>query len=151
MGRRAHTADNANEWFWPNVDKSGECWLWTAGTTRDGYGTVKFKFRATTTHHVAWELTNGPIPAGLWVLHDCPGGDNKICVRPDHMFLGTSSDNQKDRWKKFRADPSNDHALYVDPKGVTRYSRVALGWRLTDAWRNRQQAKEPAAVYAVGA
>lgn len=154
MGRRAHTAENANEWFWPQVDKSGDCWLWTGGTTRDGYGTVKFKYRATTAHRVAWELTNGPIDeldGRLCLCHDCPGGDNRLCVNPVHMFVGTYSDNQLDRWEKFRSDPKNDHALYVDYRGVERYSREALGWRPVDPWLNRRSVKESPAPYHVGA
>lgn len=42
---------------------------------------------------MAWELTNGPIPHGLLVLHHC---DNQACVRPDHLYLGTHRDNMRD-------------------------------------------------------
>lgn len=156
MGRRAHTSENADGWFWPQVDKSGECWIWTGTRTREGYGTVKFKYRATTAHRVAWELTNGPInelSGRLCLCHNCPGGDNPLCVNPAHMFIGTYSDNQKDRWEKFRADPANDHALYVDHRGVERYNREALWGKRWHAWpesRRTRSVKDPAASYTVG-
>ena len=49
---------------------------------------------------MAWELTYGSIPEGMSVLHHC---DNKACVRPDHLFLGTQADNIHDMWEKNRA------------------------------------------------
>jgi len=50
-------------------------------------------------HRVAWIVSRGPIPDGLFVLHKC---DNRACVRLSHLFLGTKSDNNKDMAKKFR-------------------------------------------------
>jgi hypothetical protein len=50
-------------------------------------------------HRIAWELTNGPIPAGLFVCHHC---DTPGCVRPDHLFLGTAQENMQDASRKDR-------------------------------------------------
>ena len=50
--------------------------------------------------HIAWELTNGPLPEGMSVLHHC---DNPPCVRPGHLFLGTHTDNMHDMIGKGRA------------------------------------------------
>lgn len=86
--------------FWAKVDKSGECWVWTAAHNgRRGYGGVQADGRWKRASRVSWEMENGPIPDGLHVLHRC---DNPPCVRPDHLFLGTQSDNNHDRDRKGR-------------------------------------------------
>ena len=89
-----------SERFWTKVVKSDDCWLWTAGHTPDGYGMVKVYGRHHGAHRVSWTLTNGPIPDGLAVLHRC---DNPPCCRPDHLFLGTLGDNNRDRASKGRS------------------------------------------------
>jgi hypothetical protein len=80
------------DWFWTNVDKSGECWTWTGSLSRgtSGYGSANAPGRRVHAHRLSWELANGPVPDGLWVLHHC---DNPPCVRPDHLHLGTQSEN----------------------------------------------------------
>jgi hypothetical protein len=81
------------------------CVLWTGALNAAGYGTIgrgavhEGKILA---HRLAWELINGPIPDGLEICHDCPGGDNPRCVNPDHMFLGTHLDNVADCFAKGR-------------------------------------------------
>jgi hypothetical protein len=97
----AYAARPLAERFWEKVDKSGECWLWTASLTRGGYG--QFPLRKGVirrAHRIAWELTYGP-PGNSWVLHRC---DNPRCVRPDHLFLGAPKDNGADMAAKGRAD-----------------------------------------------
>ena len=87
--------------FWSFVDKSGDCWEWTGSLTR-GYGcffwgpTQKDRGRV---HRYSWELHNGPIPDGLYICHRC---DNRKCVNPDHLFLGTAQDNARDMVSKDR-------------------------------------------------
>lgn len=99
--------------FWDKVDQASghrvahmesDCWLWTASISIAGYGrlmTAKVgrQTKLTDAHRVSWVLANGPIPDGLFVLHRC---DNKICVRPDHLFLGTNRDNALDCLAKGR-------------------------------------------------
>ncbi len=86
--------------FWDKVEKTDECWLWTAFTVK-GYG----RFRMTNprrmerAHRVAYTLCIGPIPEGMLVCHHC---DVRNCVRPDHLFLGTIQDNNKDMFRKGR-------------------------------------------------
>jgi len=89
--------------FWSKVDKSGDCWEWTAYVDKAGYGNFKRNNRNGYVHRVSWELTNGEIPKGLCVLHHC---DNRKCVNPDHLFLGTQYDNMQDMIEKGRKRPT---------------------------------------------
>jgi hypothetical protein len=84
--------------FWAKVDRSGDCWLWTASIRR-GYGRIRIDGKDAVAHRVAWELTNGPIPDGLEACHRC---DVRNCVNPGHLFLGTSKDNKQDAISKGR-------------------------------------------------
>lgn len=77
------------------------CWMWT-GSTRQGYGQIEVDWtgvRRLYAHRAAYELTYGPIPAGLFVCHHC---DTPGCVRPDHLFVGTVQDNNNDKIAKGR-------------------------------------------------
>lgn len=85
--------------FWNKVDKSGDCWLWTAGKDKDGYGGFTIAGEKVVVHRFSWELHFGEIPKGLHVLHKC---DVRNCIRPDHLFLGTQKTNMADRNAKNR-------------------------------------------------
>ena len=56
--------------FWPKVLKSDGCWPWLANRLKSGYGRIRYERRDRLAHRTAWELTNGPIPDGLYVCHD---------------------------------------------------------------------------------
>jgi len=75
------------------------CWLWTGHTDKDGYGNITIKRKSKRTHRVYWEIINGPIPKGMWVLHTC---DVPSCINLNHLFLGTHTDNMRDKVKKGR-------------------------------------------------
>lgn len=76
------------------------CWLWGGSTTEGGYGRFRYNGKSCRAHRVAWELTNGPIPTGMEVMHSC---DNPPCVNPRHLSLGTVKDNAEDRCRKGRS------------------------------------------------
>lgn len=98
---RRNTGDKTQEErFWDKVDKSGECWLWQA--KQKTYGYFDYNRKTTLAHRVSYMMAYGEIPAGLFVCHHC---DTPLCVRPDHLFVGTHQDNMddcasKDRWAK---------------------------------------------------
>ncbi len=119
--------------FWSHVTivESENCWIWAASTSKGGYGQVKIRERRSNmrAHRVAWELTNGPIPDGLCILHRC---DVPRCVNPGHLFVGTIGDNNRDMATKGRnvmQQPGgpvtgDNHWSHRNPEKVTRGEKV---------------------------
>lgn len=94
------------ERFWSKVDVRGpdECWEWLGARSGKRYGGFWDGARVQRAHRVAWELTNGPIPDGMSVLHRC---DNPPCCNPADLFLGTQTDNMRDAEQKGRGRRPN--------------------------------------------
>lgn len=100
---RAHTSKwgDPRERFWSLVVKGDGCWTWTGQRHGRGYGKFRAKIHGgSLAHRASWFFTHGAIPPGLVVMHTC---DNRICVRPDHLQLGTQADNMADMGRKGRA------------------------------------------------
>ena len=90
-------------YFWSRVVKSDGCWEWDQVYEPQRYGQVYMspgrllgRELVTSAHRLSWVIHNGPIPPGLCVCHNCPGGDNPACVRPEHLWLGTHRQNAQD-------------------------------------------------------
>lgn len=83
------------------------CWLWMGSWAPSrGYGLVHVPGgRRTVAHRYSWEIHRGPIPDGMMVCHKC---DVRLCVNPDHLFLGTASDNMRDAFAKGRNITAGD-------------------------------------------
>lgn len=133
-GHNKRSPLTAEERFWSYVDRGGECWEWQAYRDKDGYGrfTVRELFPSPKgAHQLAYILTKGPIPEGMNVCHSC---DNPPCCNPDHLFLGTTLVNVRDKIAKGRI------VVGVLPLGEDR----------PGATLRNDQAREIRALYAAG-
>lgn len=85
--------------LWNRTDRSSGCWIWTGCVDGSGYGLISLNGKMVKTHRLSWVLSNGQIPEGLFVCHHC---DNRKCINPDHLFIGTNKDNMQDKVRKGR-------------------------------------------------
>jgi hypothetical protein len=114
--------------FWSKVHKTPTCWEWTASTSRTGYGTIKYDKKTMLAHRISYQLAYGETPEGALICHTC---DNRRCVNPDHLFVGTHKDNTQDAVKKGRMSHGPKHWTNKSPKRVARGSRAGLA-KLTE-------------------
>jgi hypothetical protein len=105
--------------FWEKTEKAGatECWEWSSCKNNGGYGQLAVTGRSESAHRVSWVIEHGEIPHsegyhGTCVLHRC---DNRSCVNPGHLFLGTQKDNMNDMDAKGRENR---------PKGIDHHRAV---------------------------
>lgn len=125
--------------FWRKVDKSSECWLWTAGLFPNGYGCIWHDGRSRGAHCVAWELQHGPIPEGLCVLHHC---DVKNCVRGYHLFVGTEQDNSQDMAAKRRGGPQKYPWLWANEQSANHKLTLAQVEQIRAVQKVRRQPSD---------
>ena len=148
--------------------EDSECWPYEGGGhNRRGwhrtiYAGTKYRRRTYMAHRVAYELTYGEIPDGLFVLHQC---DNPVCCNPRHLFLGTQSENAKDMWAKNRANPGSLKGKTLGPSPHRKFDGCAVLAMYKDGFTQKQIAsyfgcsdvaisvflrKQPEAAHLVG-
>lgn len=101
------------------IKSSEECWEWKA-SYRGKYGVFKFNKKTIDAHRISYILFKGEIPKNMYVCHTC---DNPKCVNPNHLFLGTHSDNMKDAFNKGR--------LKIPTKGQFKEGHKAINRNLS--------------------
>lgn len=105
------------------IERTQTCWLWL-GKTSKGHPYPRIR-NGESVHRIAWEITRGPIPDGMCVLHKC---DNMQCVRPSHLFLGSHADNVADMVKKGRNVRGRfQWAAKLDEKKIRKIRKLLAG------------------------
>ena len=116
------------ERFWSYVDRSGgpdACWTWIGGRFKNGYGRFHVGATSLGAHCVSYVLRYGAIPNGMCVCHNCPGGDNRWCVNPSHLWMGSKADNAKDMIGKGRANGNRPSPVV---RAALAQPYVGVGW-----------------------
>lgn len=120
-GRRDKPENRFNRY----VEKTESCWLWRGGKyTKSGYGCFRGPLNERYAHRCSWVINKGKIPEGISVLHKC---DVRLCVNPDHLFLGTQADNAKDMANKGRSTRGEKNPMAKLTDGLVRRIRTAKG------------------------
>lgn len=131
----------------------GDCLVYPP-TKRDGYGRIRVDGKSWLAHRFSWVLANGPIPEGMYVCHRC---DNPPCINPEHLFLGTQTDNMRDmaakgRWNSWAGGDWNrrkTHCPQGHPYDESNTLRDGHGrkcktctYAYRNEWRRRKRAQQ---------
>ncbi len=117
---RESTERRRNRRFWKRVVlplnfDNEKCWGWRGSFFQNGYPQLWHNNTNMKGNRLSWEINRGPIPEGMMVLHTC---DNKGCVNPSHLYLGTHTENMKDASKRGRHKSGEDHYHFIRTEGV---------------------------------
>jgi hypothetical protein len=102
------------------IDPETGCWNWTGFITDKGYGMFQIGRIQHLAHRLSYRVHKGAIVDWLFVCHSC---DNRRCVNPDHLWLGTHTDNMQDMIKKGRGPTGDRHGLRKHPERAARGDR----------------------------
>lgn len=107
--------------FWARVARSmgNGCWTWQGAVGNHGYGRITWKDTTWLAHRAAYMLVHGPIARGMVVCHAC---DNRVCVRPGHLWIGTHEANRLDMLKKGR-HWTGDRSKVRMPRGQEHWTK----------------------------
>jgi len=129
---KSHGTPEAGKWthapveerFWRYVNKTDGCWLWTGGSVNQkGYGQIGGGGKGAKhilAHRLSYEIHKGPIPDGLLIMHSC---DNPSCVNPEHLSVGTQSQNILEAFAKGRKNAVPPH-VYGDVCGASKLKEL---------------------------
>lgn len=135
---------NTPENFWSKVIKTDTCWLWDSKWIIEGYDMIKWHGRKKAVHRLAWELTYGDVvDKHIVIHHKC---DNKLCVRPDHLFIPTTSERLWGNTKKV-----NTCWVWMGARQKGNYGTICVSGILTKthrlAWELANNAKIPKGMF----
>lgn len=99
------------------------CWLWSGAQDNRGYGRVTIKTKHHRTHRLAYEIVNGQIPNGMHVCHKC---DVTSCSNPQHLFIGTPSENAIDMIKKNRGGTQKLTSIEINEIKISSLKQTEL-------------------------
>lgn len=141
MGKPHCTADAYTARFWASVDRlrPDDCWEWRGCRHRFGHGQTNVPKsvpviggRVRYSHRVAYHLTHGPVPAGLFVCHRC---DNPACCNPAHLYAGSQARNMRDMSARGRARSERPRAILTEDNVRDIRRRRSAGERCCDLAR----------------
>jgi hypothetical protein len=134
------TRDKEGNWVelpkidWDKImpEPNSGCWLWIGACNGDGYATIHCKGKTFAGHRVIFQRLIGSIPKGMQVLHKC---DVPFCLNPDHLWLGSHTDNMRDKKKKDRVHRPhgelNGHCKLTKLEALEIKSAVIGCWKLS--------------------